>query len=385
MDESVTASLIKEESPYKNMMIYFCLALSLLLRCMTAGWPYSGQGTPPMYGDYEAQRHWMEITSNLPVKEWYRNSSDNNLNYWGLDYPPLTAYHMWISGNIANQINPSWMQLKTSRGHESPDHKIFMRTTVIVSDVLFFFSALLFGFWTNVFNKESVSSLLLYPGLILIDHGHFQYNCVSLGLTLWAIVFLNKKKTILASIAFSLAINYKQISMYHSLAFFFYILGSCFKKPNVTSKFLSLCTAGTAVVGTFAVCWLPFLSENDDAKQVLSRVFPVSRGLFEDKVANFWCSLDVIIKLRKMFPPEALFKMSAIITVSAALPSSLHLLLNPSLRNFKYSLVISSMSFFLFSFQVHEKGILLVALPACLLMRQHTILVTWLLVVTTFR
>lgn len=24
-----------------------------------------------MYGDYEAQRHWQEITYNLPVKHWY--------------------------------------------------------------------------------------------------------------------------------------------------------------------------------------------------------------------------------------------------------------------------------------------------------------------------
>lgn len=30
----------------------------------------AGQGKPPMYGDYEAQRHWMEITTNLPVSEW---------------------------------------------------------------------------------------------------------------------------------------------------------------------------------------------------------------------------------------------------------------------------------------------------------------------------
>lgn len=30
----------------------------------------TGAGKPPMFGDYEAQRHWQEITVNLPVKEW---------------------------------------------------------------------------------------------------------------------------------------------------------------------------------------------------------------------------------------------------------------------------------------------------------------------------
>ena len=29
-----------------------------------------GAGKKPMFGDYEAQRHWMEISYNLPVKEW---------------------------------------------------------------------------------------------------------------------------------------------------------------------------------------------------------------------------------------------------------------------------------------------------------------------------
>jgi len=29
-----------------------------------------GAGKPPMYGDYEAQRHWMELTINLPPKQW---------------------------------------------------------------------------------------------------------------------------------------------------------------------------------------------------------------------------------------------------------------------------------------------------------------------------
>ena len=41
--------------------------------------------------------------------------------------------------------------------------------------------------------------------------------------------------------------------------------------------------------GAFALCWLPFLTSLDQAKQVLHRLFPFARGLFEDKVANFWC------------------------------------------------------------------------------------------------
>ena len=57
---------------------------------------YVGQGIAPMYGDFEAQRHWMEITQHLPMKDWYFY----DLNYWGLDYPPLTAFHSWLCGQV---------------------------------------------------------------------------------------------------------------------------------------------------------------------------------------------------------------------------------------------------------------------------------------------
>ena len=59
-------------------------------------WDYSGYQKPPMHGDFEAQRHWMEITSHLPVSRWYFY----DLPYWGLDYPPLTAYHSWLCGKM---------------------------------------------------------------------------------------------------------------------------------------------------------------------------------------------------------------------------------------------------------------------------------------------
>ncbi|XP_047343488.1 probable dolichyl pyrophosphate Man9GlcNAc2 alpha-1,3-glucosyltransferase isoform X2 [Vespa velutina] len=96
-----------------------------------------------MYGDYEAQRHWQEITLNLPVLKWYVNMTDNDLEYWGLDYPPLTAYHSFLLGYIANATNPSYVQLHKSRGISSPDHKYFMRMTVLCSDAMIFLPAMI--------------------------------------------------------------------------------------------------------------------------------------------------------------------------------------------------------------------------------------------------
>lgn len=106
----------------------------------------------------------------------------------------------------------------------------------------------------NLTEKDSLFTLLIVlinPTLVLIDHGHFQYNCISLGLMQLAIYFLLKSESIklkwltCASILFCMALNYKQMELYHALPFFFYLLGlSLFKSksfnqgydPNLRNK-----------------------------------------------------------------------------------------------------------------------------------------------------
>lgn len=100
--------------------IFLSISLfALLVRVAVSLHPYSGAGIPPKYGDYEAQRHWMEITINLPAKDWYQNSTTNDLNYWGLDYPPLTAYQSYIHGLFLKLFDSESVSLFTSRGYES--------------------------------------------------------------------------------------------------------------------------------------------------------------------------------------------------------------------------------------------------------------------------
>ncbi|KAJ3202677.1 hypothetical protein HDU67_000362, partial [Dinochytrium kinnereticum] len=47
-----------------------------------------------------------------------------------------------------------------------------------------------------------------------------------------------------------------------------------------------------------------------DLGQVLHRVFPLQRGLYEDKVANVWCALSVIVKLKNLFDVKHLASLS---------------------------------------------------------------------------
>ena len=99
---------------------FLCIALfAFLVRVAVSVHPYSGAGNPPKYGDFEAQRHWMEITTNIPIKEWYANTTYNDLSYWGLDYPPLTAYQSYVHGLFLRFFHPESVAIFTSRGHES--------------------------------------------------------------------------------------------------------------------------------------------------------------------------------------------------------------------------------------------------------------------------
>nr|XP_034978428.1 dolichyl pyrophosphate Man9GlcNAc2 alpha-1,3-glucosyltransferase isoform X2 [Zootoca vivipara]XP_034978429.1 dolichyl pyrophosphate Man9GlcNAc2 alpha-1,3-glucosyltransferase isoform X2 [Zootoca vivipara]XP_034978430.1 dolichyl pyrophosphate Man9GlcNAc2 alpha-1,3-glucosyltransferase isoform X2 [Zootoca vivipara] len=363
--------------------------LGLLVRWTVSLGSYSGAGKPPMYGDYEAQRHWQEVTYNLPVKQWYFNTSDNNLQYWGLDYPPLTAYHSLLCAYVAKLINPDWIALHTSRGYESQPHKLFMRATVFVADMLVYIPAVILYccYLKETSAKRKISSalcILLYPGLILIDYGHFQYNSVSLGFALWGVLCLSYDLDLLGSIAFCLALNYKQMELYHSLPFFSYLLGKCFKKGLVGKGLLLLMKLGFTVGVSFALCWLPFCTDVEQILQVFRRLFPVDRGLFEDKVANVWCTVSVFFKVKAVLSAETQLKLSFALTFLTALPSCIKLTLQPSIKGFKYALVSCALSFFLFSFQVHEKSILLVSIPVCLVIHEIPFMSTWFLLVSTF-
>ncbi|KAL9343846.1 hypothetical protein Peur_064277 [Populus x canadensis] len=347
---------------------------SLLLRVAVSLHSYSGAGTPPKFGDFEAQRHWMEITTNLPIKDWYFNTTNNDLSYWGLDYPPLTAYQSYFHGLFLKRFDPNSVSLFTSRGYETHFGKLLMRWTVLSSDLLIFFPAVLYfvlvyyGGNRSGGNKSDVAwhiaVILINPCLILTDHGHFQYNCISLGLTLGAVAAVLSQKDLLACVLFCLSLNHKQMSAYYAPAFFSHLFGSCLRRKNPPLEVLKL---GLAVLGTFAIVWWPYLHSRDAFFVVLSRLAPFERGIYEDYVANFWCSTSVLIKWKRLFTTNSLRFLSLVATILTFLPSMIQQIWSPSSKGFLYGLLNSSLAFYLFSFQVHEKSILLPLLPATLL------------------
>lgn len=364
-----------------------------------------------MFGDYEAQRHWMEITTQLPVSQWYFH----DLEWWGLDYPPLTAYHSWICGKIGSLVNPSWFALFSSRGLHDPALKVFMRATVIVSEYLVYIPAVVvfvrrFSRLNGVATwsaSVALAAILMQPATILIDHVHFQYNTVMLGLVVASMSSMLAGRNLWSAVFFVAALGFKQMSLYYAFSVFTYLLGICVYPRAHVSRLVAIAAVTAAsfailvlplVVGTLydvkrgierrpdidgprpPLPLLPWLADRLDSEgfyypvveqllQMVHRIFPFARGLFEDKVANFWCALNVVVKVKKY--PAALLQRGALLaTLASILPPNFVLFFRADHRKQLLPLAFAATAwgFFLFSYQVHEKSVLLPLMPMTLLL-----------------
>lgn len=85
--------------------------------------------------------------------------------------------------------------------------------------------------------------------------------------------------------------------------------------------------------------------------QVLSRLAPFERGLYEDYVANFWCASSFLIKWKRLFGNQLIKLISFASTICGCLPSMVGQIMRPTNKGFLYGLLNSSLTFYLFSFQ----------------------------------
>ncbi|GAC94044.1 glucosyltransferase [Pseudozyma hubeiensis SY62] len=353
--------LAKEQ--LKASIVPLVLLASFLVRWIVARGDWSGRGVGPMHGDFEAQRHWIELTLHLPTSRWYFY----DLQYWGLDYPPLTAWVSLACGYASRlfQSTQAGFAFETSRGNEDSATVTFMRATVVVGDLLVYLPAIALYLGRKFEGRGrrtqaiALLSILLQPALILVDHGHFQYNSIMLGFSAacfallhttlphpdavaassstttvrarrQAVADLSRRLSyeyITAAVFFCLSLSFKQMALYYAPAVFAVMLGRCIGLARIDSErgltlFIGL---GLAVILTFGVVFAPWLTSLEQVGQVVHRIFPLARGLFEDKVANVWCFVSVLplparFKLKNVVAAKALARLSLVVTLVAILP-----------------------------------------------------------------
>ena len=117
----------------------------------------------------------MAITNSLPVKEWYFEKTSE----WTLDYPPFFAYFEWAMSQFARWIDPEMLKVFNLE-YDSWRTIYFQRTTVILTELVLVYALHLYVETSPVSTKRAARtaalSILLSPGLLIIDHIHFQYN-----------------------------------------------------------------------------------------------------------------------------------------------------------------------------------------------------------------
>lgn len=162
--------------------------------------------------------------SQLPIAKWYYEETSQ----WTLDYPPFFAYFEFILGKILFRIDPGLLRLTDE---EIADDSVvfYQRVTVILSEIVYFYgvykvSKALGKTLENGLVNTITILILCNPGILLVDHIHFQYNAMLYGIQLLSVAAMMDGNMLLGGIYFAVVLNFKHIYLYQALAYFVYLL-----------------------------------------------------------------------------------------------------------------------------------------------------------------
>ncbi|EGF78167.1 hypothetical protein BATDEDRAFT_90829 [Batrachochytrium dendrobatidis JAM81] len=338
--------------------------------------------------DFEVHRNWLAITSSLPTSQWYYESTSE----WTLDYPPFFAWFEWLLSKIAFYFDPGMLQIN-NLNYASFETVLFQRMSVMATEIVFFAGIVRLLYAMKV-PKSYFSILLglafLNPGILIVDHIHFQYNAFMYGIQLLSIASFFEGQHILGGILFAVVLNFKHIYLYQAPAYFIYLLsGYCFTGKYQFSL-LRLFSLGAVVIAVFALSFGPFTAH---LQQIISRLFPFKRGLCHAYWApNFWAlysfadrallQASVIMgrdqgryvgSLTRGLVGDTKFSIlpmitplhTVLLTLASQLPILVKLWFNPTPDGFLNALILCGFGSYMFGWHVHEKAILLVLIPLC--------------------
>jgi alpha-1,3-glucosyltransferase len=240
----------------------------------------------------------------LPLWEWYYEKTSE----WTLDYPPFFAYFEWLLSHVAALIDPAMLRIYNLE-YDSWQTVYFQRATVIFSELILVYALQMFvdasPDLTKSASQAAALSILLSPGLLIIDHIHFQYNGAMYGLLIASIVLAQKRSTLLWSgLLFAALLCMKHIYLYLAPAYFVFLLRAyCLSSKSIFRiQLLNCIKLGTGIAAIFGAAFGPFALKGQ-ISQILSRLFPFSRGLCHAYWApNVWAMYsftDRVLIMRK--------------------------------------------------------------------------------------
>lgn len=244
--------------------------------------------------DFEVHRNWLAVTYNRPPSEWYFEATSQ----WTLDYPPYFAWFQRLLAAAAAWAAPSALELSAE---PVVDSRIiaFQRISVMVADLLLLLGVSLWHGSSSGSSGKSgtqardvITALILFnPGLLLLDHIHFQYNGMLLGLLLCSLALFRGGYTVAGSAAFVGVVCSKHIFLYAAPLLGVYALattieeaGASVKERVVAVARLAAACAAVGAAALLSLCLGGTRSLSEITQQLIQRLFPFQRGL----VHTYW-------------------------------------------------------------------------------------------------
>ncbi|KAK9274236.1 hypothetical protein L1049_019050 [Liquidambar formosana] len=242
--------------------------------------------------DFEVHRNWLALTHSLPLSQWYIDETSP----WTLDYPPLFAYFERFLSIFTKFIDPNIVDLHMGLNYNTLSVIYFQRITVIVSDMCLFFGIYRLTKKLGYRRRLMIWILVIWsPGLLIVDHVHFQYNGFLLGLLLVSLSYLEEGRDLMGGFVFAVLLCFKHLFAVAAPVYFVYLLRH-YCRAGLVRGLRRLLMMGVAVAMVFAAAFGPFLYQGQ-IHQVIRRMFPFGRGLCHAYWApNFWVFYIILDK-----------------------------------------------------------------------------------------
>eukprot|EP01126_Amoeba_proteus_P004793 TRINITY_DN11591_c0_g5_i5.p1 TRINITY_DN11591_c0_g5~~TRINITY_DN11591_c0_g5_i5.p1 ORF type:complete len:160 (-),score=18.46 TRINITY_DN11591_c0_g5_i5:224-703(-) len=130
------------------------------------------------------------------MSQWYYDATSQ----WTLDYPPFFAWWEYFLSLFASFVDKQMLVVE-NQNYFTPNVLLFQRITVMFSDLVLLFSLLEFNkAYSKITEQDEhmvergnmirLLLVLLNCGLMFVDHVHFQYNGMLLGLLVLSISWI---------------------------------------------------------------------------------------------------------------------------------------------------------------------------------------------------
>mmetsp|Transcript_152651 Transcript_152651/g.487766 ORF Transcript_152651/g.487766 Transcript_152651/m.487766 type:complete len:216 (+) Transcript_152651:337-984(+) len=153
---------------------------------------------------------------------------------------------------------------------------VFQRCSVVAGDLLLVLGARRLGstLGSSAQGWSTALLALVGPGLLIVDHVHFQYNGMLFGVLLFSIADLEAGRIYRGAALFAALLNMKQIFLYLAPVYFVFLLrGHCgcvfgVGPLGIRLNFGNLVRLGLTVLAVFALAWLPILATGQGMQMV---------------------------------------------------------------------------------------------------------------------